>query len=418
MNNTYTAAEKYARLEKINEIFTYFIIASGLIIIQLPLPFAIDKKVIYFLSVSVIIFSLVWHRVLPKKYSGLRKNFIESIVDISGVFLVTHFTGGVHSYFNFLYFLPILSTTIYMPLSQVITVTSLSSVLILTQAAFSFGQEAFVTNIIIATTQIWTLWIIYGYGKFLTGEITAAKSLEEDIKLEEIRQVDRLKDEFIFIVSHELRNPITAIRGYLEILITGGAGKIEARLKALLEKAFVASNKLAILVSLLLEVGRLDTGKIHFFIQKVSVKEILDRVLFNETIEVRNKNLEIKISLEKDLSVRFDAERLEEILSILVGNAIAFTPEFGTVEIKGKKLGEKVEIAVVDSGAGMSEEKRKRLFEEFYTEDAASEKSIKGTNVRMYVIREILKRMHGDVKAESKVGKGTTLTITLPSDQT
>jgi signal transduction histidine kinase len=415
MNETLIAREKFKRLEKINEFFTYFIIVTGIIVIQLPLPIDVNKSFIYLLSFFMIVFVVGWHRLVPEKYAGLRKNFIEALVDLVGIHVLIILTGGVGSYFFFLYLLPVLSATVYMHFRVSIFISVAATVLVLMNALEFVGTNELFGSLSIAGLQVYAIWLISAYGRFLSNEISLAKKKEEEIKLEEIREVDRLKDEFIFIVSHELRSPITAIRGYLELLVSDSVGKISGKIKEILVKAFVTSNELSNLVSLMLEVARLETGKIHFYFQEVLVGSVLDKVVFDLRKELEEKNLDLKVDIADNLKVKIDAERLEEIFTIVLGNSVIYTPEFGKIDVSAEKGLGYTKVKVTDNGLGMDEEKRKHLFEKFYTERVGtSEKTIKGINIGLYVVKQLLSKMGGDVSVDSKLGEGTTFTIKLP----
>ncbi|MCH8821346.1 HAMP domain-containing histidine kinase [Patescibacteria group bacterium] len=415
MENKNPSSEKYIRLARINEFITYFVVFSGLAVIQLPIPQDFDKNNIYLLTLVAILFTFVWHRLIPKRYSGLAKNTAEALIDILAIFVLVSITGGIRSYFSFIYFLPVLSSTVYMPLRTSLLVVLVASVLIFSQLVGSFGTNDFPGLVGLAALQIWAVWLIASYGRFLGGEIDIAKKKEEETKLEEIHEVDILKDEFIFIISHELRSPITVIRGYLEILTSESSEKLDTKIKSILDKAFITSNKLAGLVSLLLEVARLETGKIKFYIQSVSVKESLDKVYYNLKSELKEKNISLSSKIPGDFRAKVDGERLEEILSIIIENSINFTPEFGKVEITSEKKEGVIEIKVADNGVGMSQEKKEHLFEKFYTEKTGLERTdIKGINIGMYVVKQLLLKMSGNISIDSEIGKGTTFIITIP----
>ena len=415
MKDTSIVREKYKRSERINEYFTYFVLISGLIIIQLPLPFEIDKKGIYIVVAAFLLFKIVWHRLVPEKYTGLTKNLTEAVIDLLGLFAVVALTGGVRSYFTFLYLLPILSSAVYMPLRATVALTTLASVLIIGQAFFNSGGESFPSILSISVLQVWAIWLISAYGRYLVGEIQVTKKSEEEIKIEEVHEIEKLKDEFIFIISHELRTPITVIRGYLELLIDGAVGKIDSNSKAVLEKAFSTSGSLSTLVSILLEAARLETGRISFFVQDNFMEKSLEKVKYDFDGEIRRKNLDLDIKIPKTLKVKVDIERLEEILKIIVGNSVRYTPEFGKIEISAKEKSGRVSLIISDNGLGMTQEREDRLFEKLYTERTGlGDNVIKGINIGMYVVKQLLLKMDGDIDVETKVGEGTKFTILLP----
>ena len=416
MDESSIKLEKYKSLEKVAEYTQYFIIILGLMVIQLPLPFEINKNAVYIIALVIFLFSIFWHRILPEKYSGLAKNFIEALQGTLGIFVVVNLTGGIQSYFNFFYFLPVLGSSVYMPRKYFLLISSLTSVFIFATALRSFGSGEFPTILSIAGLQIWGVWLIAAYGRFLSREISIAQKRQEEIKLEELNEIEKLKDEFIFIVSHELRSPITVIRGYLELLTKVSPHKLNKEINSILLKAFSTSNKLANLVTLFLEIARLETGKVRYYIQEVTIRKSLDRVKYNIAGDVEQKSIEFVDNIPDELKVKFDAERLEEILSILIDNTLEYTTESETVVISAKRVKTGVEIKIEDHGVGISDEKKAKLFEKFYMEKSGfGEYSIKAVNIGMYVVKELLSKMGGDISVESEVGKGTTMTVFLPA---
>lgn len=415
MDNKEIIREKYKGLERIYEFITYLVVLFGLVIIQFPLPFTLDKTSAYIIAGLLFIFTLIWHRFLPEKYSGLKKNYIESIIGLIAVFFLVNLTGGVRSYFSFLYFLPILSNSIHVPFRLLISLSLFTSVLIIVPLLNRPDPAEFFVTLSYTALQVWAVWLITAYGRFLGNEINFAKKREEEIKVEEMREVEKLKDEFLYIVSHELRSPISVIRGYLEILTTETSKKMNSKLQEILDKAFITSNQLANLVSLLLEAARIETENIHFFTQDVYVKKIVDKVKRNLSIEIKTRNTDFKMIVDDNLVVNIDEERLEEILNIVVGNAVKYTPEFRKVEVSARLLDKFVNIKVKDSGVGMTREQKGNLFHKFYIAKTVSgESAIKGTNIGLYVVKQLLLRMGGNIAVQNSVGEGTTFTLTIP----
>ena len=414
-NNKEIIREKYKSLERIYEFITYFVVLVGLVVIQFPLPFMLEKNSTYIIAGLLFVFTLIWHRFLPEKYSGLKKNYIESIIGLIAVFFLVNLTGGIRSYFSFLYFLPILSNSIHVPFRLLISLSIFTSVLIIFPLLTRSDPTEFLVTLSYTALQVWAVWLITAYGRFLGNEIKFAKNKEEEIKVEEMREVEKLKDEFLFIVSHELRSPISVIRGYLEILTTESSKKVNSKLKEILDKAFITSNQLASLVSLLLEAARIETENIHFFTQDVYVKKIVDKVKRNLSVEIKIRSTDFKMSINDNLMVNIDEERLEEILNIVVGNAVKYTPEFRKIEVSAMKLDNFVKIKVKDSGVGMTREQKGNLFDKFYiTKTTGGESTIKGINIGLYVVKQLLLRMGGNIVVQSSVGEGTTFTLTIP----
>ena len=142
----------------------------------------------------------------------------------------------------------------------------------------------------------------------------------------------------------------------------------------------------------------------------------MDKVYYNLKSELKEKNISLSSKIPGDFRAKVDGERLEEILSIIIENSINFTPEFGKVEITSEKKEGVIEIKVADNGVGISQEKKEHLFEKFYTEKTGLERTdIKGINIGMYVVKQLLLKMSGNISIDSEIGKGTTFIITIPS---
>ncbi|MDP2671728.1 MAG: HAMP domain-containing sensor histidine kinase [bacterium] len=403
--------ENLKRQERLGEYFTYITVIMGLIIIQLPFPFEINRPIVILIALSTAAFSVVWHRLTPKDFTGRTKNFIEAVVDVVAISLVVNFTGGLNGYFLFLYFLPILNVAANMPLSFTFGIVA-SAFSFITIQGLADLETAGPKVLSVLGFHIWAIGLVASYGRLLSSEVSNSKKKEEDVKIEQLEEVSKLKDEFVFIISHELRSPITAIRGYLELLLNESSVKAAANAK--LSKAFYTANKLANLVSLLLEVSRLETGKIRFYIQTINVKKTVEDALKGISTDAKEKKIDLVVSVPANYQVSVDPERLIEILTILVENAVRFTPEYGRVKIGSQRSLSRLTLSVEDSGAGISDEVKKHLFDKLYTQ-ATNDKEIKGLGLGLYVAKSLMKAMKGDLEVKTARRKGTTFTLIFPT---
>jgi signal transduction histidine kinase len=404
--------ETFLKLERLGEYFTYATVLAGLLIIQLPFPFPINRVAVEAIAIATAIFSLIWHRFTPKEFTGETKNFIEAVIDVFAISGVVHFTGGINSYFVFLYFLPALNVAANMSLSFVLSFIGIAYGLILIQGFADADAGGGVGALSIAAFHLFALGLVSGYGRFLSFEVALAKKKEEQTKVEQIEEVSNLKDEFVFIISHELRSPITAIRGYLELLLDSSKN-IEA-LNTILNKAFYTANKLANLVGLLLEVSRLETGKIKFYMQKVKIKTAVDDTLKGISTDAQSKHISLVVDVPEEYEVISDVERIIEILTILIENAIRYTPEYGKVHISATRSLSGVSIEVSDTGIGIDPEIKKHLFEKFYSLGTGNDKEVKN-GLGLYVTKALLDQMQGEIEVKSEANKGTTFKINFPT---
>lgn len=414
--------EKFRRLEKLREIFVISFVLVGVIITRLPLPSPQSKTPIefnyfwvYVVAALLVIFAVGWHRLTSFRMKEEVKFFIETLVYIIGVHVIVVFTGGTYSYFTFLYFLPVLNTAANLNL-KLSLIASIFTSIILGSHLFRFiGHEDFINAFSIYFLNLFGVWLVTALGRFLATEVLVILKRQEEFELEQLRQLDKLKDEFVFIIAHELRSPVTAIRGYLELISTDKDQKIEGNLKALVQKSFSTSNKLANIISLLLEVARIETGKIRFYLQKIDLKDSVDFVANELKKDALDKEIQLTTNIPKENYLMIDKERLEEILHIVIENAIFFTPEYGKILISTQTTEKQVLVSVSDTGVGVPPEMREKIFDKFYTEDTDSgEIRIKGYGIGLYVAKQLLLRMNGDITFESIVGRGTTFTLHLP----
>lgn len=236
---------------------------------------------------------------------------------------------------------------------------------------------------------------------------------------EELKSLDRLKDEFLSIASHDLRTPMTAIRSYLWMVLNGRSGEIKnPTMKRYLDISYSSSERMIALINDLLNVSRIEAGRVEMNFEKAALKPIVDQVFAEIMSKASEKAIELKYDgVPKLPFVVLDKQRFPEILQNLIGNAIKFTPEKGTITVSAKPSEEKgfVEISVSDTGVGLSEADQDKLFQKYgrldksYTAAASSG----GTGLGLYITKNYVELHGGRIWVESKLNKGTTFRFTL-----
>jgi signal transduction histidine kinase len=215
-----------------------------------------------------------------------------------------------------------------------------------------------------------------------------------------LEEVDRLKTEFISIASHELRTPLTAIRSYADIILEGQYGKISDELREPIKDISESSKRLFNLVSDLLNISRMEQGKIKYDYSSVEINKLLSEVV--EIISPIAIEKDIKITIDPNIAsnlIKVDANKTKEILNNILSNAVKFTPEKGSVRISSQ---------IKDTGVGIEKSDQLRLFGKFQ-QVGVSQKSGTGTGLGLFVSKEMAQAMGGDVwLVESAPGKGST----------
>jgi signal transduction histidine kinase len=234
-----------------------------------------------------------------------------------------------------------------------------------------------------------------------------------------LKALDKLKNEFVSVASHELRTPMTAIKSYLWMALEGKGGNLNDKQKYYIERGYNSVDRLIRLVNDMLNISRIESGKITIDLQSadlvVMTQEVVDEVL------LRANELGVTIEMQKPDSlprVLADPDKIKEVLFNLIGNSLKFTPKGGTITISFSQNAGFVETSVTDTGAGIATEDKGKLFQKFgllegsYVTNQTS--TSMGTGLGLFICRSIIELHHGQIKADSEGrGKGSTFSFTL-----
>lgn len=225
--------------------------------------------------------------------------------------------------------------------------------------------------------------------------------------------VDRMKSEFLSTVSHELRTPLTSIRGYAELLLEEDLGPVPPEQKECLSVIRENSLHLSGLISDLLEIEKLQQGKVQLHLSVVDLNAVLYRSIRSAEPLARQKGLTLTREGAPLPPIRGDEGRLVQVMDNLISNGIKYTKE-GGVTISTRSRGDMVEIQVTDTGIGISPEGLEKLFTRFYRVDNAYTREVGGVGLGLVITKELIERHGGQITVASEVGTGTTFTVRLP----
>ncbi len=232
-----------------------------------------------------------------------------------------------------------------------------------------------------------------------------------------LRELDEMKDNFIRMATHELQSPITNIRGYLEALDDEIGDKLNESQTELFERVRVSAKNLSTLVDDILEVSRIEQGRLDLEPESVNPTEVIHEVEQEMAIKAEEKGLELKITVpeEKKAVISVNPKRLRQILTNLVSNAIKYTLD-GTVEIAMDVdiAHDKCRIAVRDTGLGISAQEQKNLFQRFYRVKTRKTAGIPGTGLGLWISKQLTEQMGGEIFLESMEGVGSKFTVIFP----
>lgn len=248
----------------------------------------------------------------------------------------------------------------------------------------------------------------------VNGKPEGAIEVFEDVSLE--LEVDKMKSEFISIASHQLRTPLTAVSVYTQMLADGYEGDISPGQKENLEIIMNSVRRMNRLISALLDISKLETGKINVNQSQVDLKEVLGTSMQDLEQDAINKELEINYDLpDKPLKVNSDALLVGEIYSNLISNAIKYTPPQGKLDIKLREKRGRCVFCIKDNGYGIPFSFKDKIFQKFSRAPNAESVDTSGSGLGLYMAKEIAAILGGRLWFKSTEGKGTCFYFSLPS---
>lgn len=237
------------------------------------------------------------------------------------------------------------------------------------------------------------------------------------IEKAKLYEVDQIKNEFVSIASHELLTPISAMEGYLSMILEENLGKVDKQAKDYLEKVYTSAKRLSVLVKDLLSVSRIESGNLKFAPQVLDIEKIIQDCIDQLKFIAKAKEIElINVKSVRPLPNAFvDQDRTVQVMINLLSNAIKYTKK-GTVTILPSYLphSSTISIEIRDTGIGMSKTEQAHLFEKFYRVDSPDTTGIIGTGLGLYITRSIIEKMGGNISVKSTAGQGSSFTFTLP----
>jgi PAS domain S-box-containing protein len=229
------------------------------------------------------------------------------------------------------------------------------------------------------------------------------------------KEVERMKSEFVSLVSHEFRTPLTSIRGYTEMMLDGDTGELSSEQAEFLRTIHRNSTHLTGIVNDLLEVSKLEAGGIRLKIETVNLIELINNCVqqLRPQLEEKKQKLVVKIPREAVL-INLHPNRINQVMLNLISNAHKYTPVAGSVSISVTLHGSYVKVDVKDNGIGISKEEQKKLFSKFYRVENAETIKAGGTGLGLWITKSLVEMHRGEISVTSKSGSGSTFSFTLP----
>lgn len=372
---------------------------------------------------------------------------IHILLDLVALTALLHFTGGIENPFIFIYVLHIILASIALHYRVVYIVATAAIVMVsllvgleyaeviphVNLAGFAdpilYQEASYILAVLVALAAI-----LYGttyMATAISGELRKRQRqvvqlreqlLEEKMgELEEAsREVVKLEEEkdrflrFLSIAAHDLKAPLTAIQGFLWVMLGGYAGELADKQRNMMERSSRRINELLNLISDLLDIPRIETGQIVPEMKEISLRQVIRNCLEGQRDLAKEKGIKIKVELPQTVSkIRGSSPRLQQVITNLIDNAVTYTPE-GTVTLKVEEKNNEIQVEVIDTGIGIPPEDMPQVFDDFFR---ASNVEVKGTGLGLSISKRIVEAHGGKIWCESpcaESNQGSKFTFTLP----
>lgn len=234
---------------------------------------------------------------------------------------------------------------------------------------------------------------------------------------ERLKALDETKDEFISMASHQLRTPLTSVKGYLSMVLEGDAGKISKSQRAMLDQAYVSSQRMVYLIADLLNVSRLRTGKFIIEVAPTDLVKVVKQEISQLSVTLNNHGLTLLFDPPTDIPLlNLDETKIRQVIMNFIDNAIYYTPNGGKITINLHQTEKSVELTVTDTGMGVPRSEQHQLFTKFFRAHNAKKARPDGTGLGLFMAKKVIIAQHGSVIFRSIEGKGSTFGFVFPKN--
>ncbi len=243
----------------------------------------------------------------------------------------------------------------------------------------------------------------------------AAVAIKNATLYEAIHAANKAKSDFISLVAHELRVPMTSIKGYTDLMNSGLAGPLSDQQKQFLEVIGRNLTRMTSLISDLSDINHIESGRMRFDMTAFDLREVVADVSDSLRERIRNRKQTLHIEVEDDLPPVFaDSMRIAQVIANLMSNAHKYTPEGGEIVLRAWPNGRFAHVSVQDNGYGISEEDQEKLFSQFFRAEDKEVRSQPGWGLGLSIVRRMVEAQNGEISFESKLGEGSLFTFTIP----
>ncbi|TMC50544.1 MAG: hypothetical protein E6J14_03025 [Chloroflexi bacterium] len=409
-------------VERIIEVTRWIALVFAAIMANFPYPNLRNAASINILLGAWGIFNFaVTVALLARRLPGARLQYCMTGLDIGVASALVYLTGGFQSNFAITFFVVVVATSLRYGIAGSLLCAAVAGAMYAGVGAYVAGGVSTTAQLDDIGSHLFVFFVVALTSGLLARELVTARARQmahtfhlEHAAFIELREVDRLKAEFIMLASHELRTPLAKVKAWLMLMHDAGGRLPEVARKEAMEVLRSETEHLARLTDNLLCIAQLEAGEIRLKTAPTKVSEAVEQV-FARFVEAADRRRFVRhIDPEADL-ILADRERLALALACLVDNALKFSPEGELVHIDVKRQGDVVRIDVVDNGRRIPDDQVELVFASFYQVESPLTRQRGGAGVGLYLARHLVERMGGRIWVENARARGNTFAITLPA---
>ena len=416
----------YIRWAAIVFIILLFLTAINLFKVILP------ARPIFLLALFIAIYNAGFKFYLKHKIlsaANIRRfAIIQSMLDIISLTILIHFTGGAENPFIFYFIFHTIFTSMLLSKKESYIQAGIICFLVVglfmleyLDAVPHYPVRGFLnTDVYKNSAYLTAISFVFSSTIFIATFFTASVSERLRLKEDELKEAavkllekDRLKDEYVKMVSHDLESPLASIQSLLEVILGGFAGVADEKTKEILQRIYKKTEFLHHYTKDLLDLSRIRAER-NLNLQRLNIKDIIYIAAELVMPKMGEKQIELKVVVDKDVSeIEADKELIIHVFANIIANAFKYTPSGGNVIIKVLQSDGFVITEIKDTGIGIPAEDMPHMFEEFFRAGNVA-KTTKGTGLGLSLVKYIIERHGGNISIESELGKGTIFRFTIP----